>query len=243
MEDLAAWASLEGALKVKLEVFEGPLDLLLHLIRENRIDIYDIPMAEITAQYLQYLEIMKDLNLDIASEFMVMAATLMHIKSRMLLPVVEEGEEEDPRAELVQQLLEYQRYKEASLGLKERLQARSLLFPRPEDGNPVTQEEIMVDVSLFQLLKVFRDVLSTAKEGPGMIVTPDKHSVVEKMRLIAERIDREGSLDFRGLFPAGAEVGEIVACFLAVLELVRMRMIGLEQPEPGGEIFLSRRAA
>jgi segregation and condensation protein A len=239
MENISGWIDLEGSLKVRLRVFEGPLDLLLHLIKGSKIDIYDIPMAEITSQYLEYLELMKDLNLDIASEFMIMAATLMHIKSRMLLPVHEEGgEEEDPRAELVQQLLEYQRYKEASQGLREMLQRRSLLFPRESGESAGSRDDVFIDVSLFELLKVFREVISTAQEGPGMVVAPDQYSVVDKMSLVMDLLGRRERLVFRDLFPAAAAKGEIVAAFLAILELVRLHMIHLSQREPGEELFL-----
>jgi segregation and condensation protein A len=242
MEPVPAWADLQGVLKVRLAVFEGPLDLLLHLIRSQRIDIYDIPIAEITAQYLEYLDVMRDLNLDVASEFLVMAATLAHIKSRMLLPVHEKDEEEeDPRAELVHQLLEYQRYKEASMGLRERLEQRALLHGRPADGER-QREEIFMDVSLFELLRVFREVISTAAEGPALTVAPDRFAVVDKMGQIADLLATRETVGFRELFPPGAERGEIIAAFLAVLELVRMRIVRLAQAEFGGEITLGRGA-
>lgn len=240
MDNVSGWRDFEGALKVRLEIFEGPLDLLLHLIRSNKIDIYDIPMAEITAQYLDYLELMKELNLDIASEFLLMAATLTHIKSRMLLPATDEcDEEEDPRSELVQQLLEYQRYKEASEGLKEMRSRRKLLFWRPAAEAPAGKEEIFLDVSLFELLKVFREVLSTAGEGPAMVVAPDKYSVVDKMNMIVDLLGKNKRLVFRELFGRGSPKGEIIAAFLAVLELVRLRMIRLNQTVSGGEINIA----
>jgi segregation and condensation protein A len=240
MMEGAAAPSAGGPLTVKLPAFEGPLDLLLHLIRNAKVDIYDIPMAEITAQYLEYLGMMERLNLDVASEFMVMAATLMHIKSRMLLPVSEEeGEEEDPRHELVQQILEYQRYKDAAQSLRDMRDRRSLVFPRGEEGAPRAQEEVFLEVSLFDLLNVFREVLARAGSVSDMVIAPDRFSVVDKMREIVERLEAAGEFFFRDLFPPGSVKGEVIASFLALLELVRMHMIRVVQREFGADILIT----
>ena len=237
MDEPVGPAGEQGALKVRLKVFEGPLDLLLHLIRNSKIDIYDIPMAEITAQYLEYLDWMKNLNLDVASEFLVMAATLTHVKSRMLLPAVEGDEDEDdPRNELVQRLLEYQQYKEASLQLRQMMATRSALHGRQPEAAPESREEVFLEVSIFELLTAFREVLSLAAEGPAMLIQPEKFTVVDKMRMIMDLLETGEELTFRGLFERGAGRMEMVTSFLAILELVRLRMMCIVQEGPGREI-------
>jgi segregation and condensation protein A len=241
MEEPVGPVGEQGALKVRLKVFEGPLDLLLHLIRNSKIDIYDIPMAEITAQYLEYLDWMKNLNLDVASEFLVMAATLTHIKSRMLLPAGEGDEdEEDPRNELVQRLLEYQQYKEASLQLRHMLTARSSLYGRLPEAAPEAREEVFLEVSIFELLTAFREVISLSEEGPAMVIQPDKFTVVDKMRMIMDLLEKGEEITFRGLFQPGSGRGELVASFLAILELARLRMMRIVQEGPEGEIRMLR---
>ena len=225
----------QGALNVKLKIFEGPLDLLLHLIRNHKVEIYDIPMAEITAQYLEYLELMKNLNLDIASEFLVMAATLTHIKSRMLLPVTEE-EEEDPRDELIQRLLEYQRYKEASLKFRDMRDKRALLRSREPADGPQTREEVFLEVSIFELLKAFREVIVQVAREQDLLIRTDQFSVVDKMSELMEALKGEKSLVFQEFFRKGSSRSELVATFLALLELVRLRMVRLSQKGHGEPI-------
>lgn len=235
---------------VKVEVFEGPLDLLLHLIKKNEIDIHDIPMALITQQYLEYLGLMQSLNLDIASDYLVMAATLVHIKSRMLLPTpmeAEEGDEEepeDPRAELVRRLLEYSRYKEAAEVLSRREVLERDVFIHPaealhegEGGFPPLEE-----VSLFQLLEAFRKVIAARKwDELGIEVNLEKVSLADRIREIAEALEETSQgLGFDELFPPGCTRPELVVTFLAILEMIRLRMIRAYQATAYGAIQIIR---
>jgi segregation and condensation protein A len=228
---------------VRLEIFEGPLDLLLHLIKKDEVDIYDIPIARITDQYLQYLELMRDMNLDVAGEYLVMAATLTHVKSRMLLPPSEtdsEEPDEDPRADLVQQLLEYQRYREAALALGERPLLMRDVFQREPDV-PVSDDQEgmrLRDVSLADLLEAFREVLERSlREGFHEIVT-EEISVAECMDLVLRRLEMDGPLRFRDLFGGGPSRRRLVATFLALLELVKMQAVRARQEAECGEILL-----
>lgn len=238
----------ELPLNVKLEIFEGPLDLLLHLIKKNEINIYDIPIALITQQYLEYLEMMKNLNLDIAGEFLLMAATLLHIKSKMLLPPgeEEEGEKEeeevgeDPRAELVRRLLEYQRYKEAASELARRdlldrevftrkfLTAELLSSPEEEIGSG--------ELTLFELIEALKKVIQRVSPEEFQEISVDNFSLKEKIQQIMELVWKEKSLSFTQLFPAEAPKREIIFTFLALLELLRLRLIKAHQAEPFGPI-------
>lgn len=238
----------ELPLNVKLEIFEGPLDLLLHLIKKNEINIYDIPITLITQQYLEYLEMMKNLNLDIAGEFLLMAATLLHIKSKMLLPPVEaeegEGEEEepieDPRAELVRRLLAYQKYKEAALELACRDLLEREVFSRrliAEELIALPQEEIIVgELSLFELMEALKKVLQRVSPEEFQEISLDHFSLKEIMQQIMELLWKEKSLSFTQLFPTEATKRQIVFSFLALLELLRLRLVKVYQPEPFGPI-------
>lgn len=229
------------ALNVKLDVFEGPLDLLLHLIRENRVDIYDIPIALITEKYLGYIDMMKQMNLDCAGEFIVMAATLIHIKSKMLLPIPEEGGEEeegvDPRAELMRKLLEYQKFKNAAGELEGRLIfgrdvfGRAIPFPLP-DGL-FEEEPTFSDVSLFDLMEAFKDIIKRLPHSYTIDLTVDRFRVADKINYLLDVLSRETSVAFRDLFPQGATRGEVIVTFLAVLELARLLMIKVNQTEDG----------
>lgn len=229
--------------RVKLEVFEGPLDLLLHLIKKEEVDVYDIPVARITDQYLQYVDLMQDMNLDIAGEYLVMAATLMHLKSRMLLPPSEtdsDEPEEDPRADLVQQLLEYQRYREAALTLG----ARPLLLRdvfRREPEVPVRDEGEGIrlrDVSLADLLEAFREVLERATRESFHEIIHEEISVAECVQVILGRLEVDGALRFRDLFAGAPSRRRLVATFLALLELVKGQAVRACQEEEYGEILL-----
>lgn len=230
--------------QVKLEVFEGPLDLLLHLIKKEEVDVYDIPVARITDQYLHYLELMQDMNLDVAGEFLVMAATLTHIKSRMLLPPSEadaEEPDEDPRAELVQQLLEYQRYREVAMALGERpVLLRDVFRREPEvpaagdDGEGVR----LRDVSLADLLEAFRDVMERALRESFHEIVHEEVSVAECVDVILRRLEIDGPLRFRDLFAGAPPRRRLVATFLALLELVKMRAVRACQEQAYGEILL-----
>jgi segregation and condensation protein A len=233
------------AYTVRLEMFEGPLDLLLHLIKKNRLNITDIPIALITEQYLEYLKLMKVLNLDVAGEFLLMAATLLHIKSKMLLPVSsgEEGEETetDPRAELVRRLLEYQQYKEAALELEDRPLLDRNVFTRPVfQETEETEEEERVDVSLFELLEAFRKILDRARLETFHDVTLEPITVEEKIREVLSLLQKENrSMAFHTFFPDQASRATVVVTFLAVLELVKMKAIRIFQASAFETIRLS----
>jgi segregation and condensation protein A len=243
-------ALLADDYKVDLEVFEGPLDLLLYLIRREEVDIYDIPIEKITAQYLAYLEMMRMLDLNIAGEFLVMAATLMMIKSRMLLPVEsraaeEEGDEEwvDPRLDLVRQLIEYKKFKDAAGQLLEREALQSEAFGFGGDG-PVFEKEpqdagqALGDIGLFDLLTAFQEVLARAPMEPLGLLDPIRWSVPDKMEMILA-ITRAGRhVTFSSLFSPESHRGEVIVTFLALLELLRLRQIALQQNDVFHEILI-----
>jgi len=229
---------------VRLGMFEGPLDLLLHLIKKNEINITDIPIALITEQYLDYLKLMKELNLDVAGEYLLMASTLLHIKSRMLLPASPELEEEggeDPRAELVRRLLEYQKYKEAGGELEQRPLLNRDVFVRSISAeSSEREEEEKVDVTLFDLVEAFRKVLERVNPEIFHDVTLDQITVEERIQDILSLLDRERrSVAFHRLFPEMSTRRFIVVTFLAVLELVKMKMIRVFQMAPFETIRIS----
>jgi segregation and condensation protein A len=237
----------DSSLSVKLEVFEGPLDLLLHLIKKNEIDIYDIPIADITRQYLDYLEMMKTLNLDVAGEFLLMAATLLHIKSKMLLPPSAEepgegeGEEsqEDPRAELVRRLLEYQKFKEAASDLSQGPLLDREVFARHFFGEEICEEpeEILVgEVSLFDLVEAIKKVLQGIPPEEFQEISVDNMTIKDWIQEFMERLWEKENLAFAELFSSNAPRREIIITFLALLELLRLRMIRVYQPESYGAI-------
>jgi segregation and condensation protein A len=230
-------------LQVKIPVFEGPLDLLLHLIKENKIDIYDIPIALITRQYLEYLELMKELNLDIASEFLVMAATLIYIKSRMLLPRDESGEviEEDPRLELVERLLEYQAIKEAAFELKEREEEWSAVLRRTE---PVFEEEpeelYLFDLNIFDLLTAFKKLIE--KLPPEVIeISPETLTVKDRISYILELLEQRDSVRFEDLFEGMRTKKSLIVTFLALLELLRLGLVSAYQERPFSIIWIFKK--
>jgi segregation and condensation protein A len=226
---------------IKTPVFEGPFDLLLHLIRENKIDIYDIPIALITSQYLHYLEIMKELNLEIAGEFIVMAATLIHIKSRMLLPPDEEApseEQEDPRTELVQRLLEYQKFKEAAFDLRNKEEEWMKIFrkePLSDDGDE--EELYLFDLSLFDLLDAFKKLLD--KAPPEVIsITKETLTVKDRMSFIMEMIEGNEAVRFEDFFKERVTRMQLIVTFIALLELIRLGLIRVYQERAFGNIWL-----
>jgi segregation and condensation protein A len=237
---------------VKLPIFEGPLDLLLHLIRLNEVDVTDIPIARITEQYVETLELMTELNLDVAGEYLVMAATLAWIKSRMLLPAPageEEGEEVDPRAELVARLLEYQRFKEAAEALAERPRLeRDVFRVLGPEIEPTPDAEREIQVGLVQLLEAFRRVVRGVPRGPGVHeVEGESITVHERMRAVMERLEASPQLAFEQVLDPGGATRPtrtmLVTTFLAILELVRLAAIrvyqGLDQEGvPEGPIRL-----
>jgi segregation and condensation protein A len=239
---------MEESYSIRLPAFEGPLDLLLHLIKENKIDIYDIPIALITHQYLEYIEIMKELDLDIAGEFLVMAATLIHIKSRMLLPVEEAAPEEqvDPRFELVQRLIEYQAFKEASLALKERETEWGKMFWREavrkdteaDDASADTEGELdLFDLSLFDLLTAFKKMLDKA---PADVVTISRETLTVKDRIayITERIENADAIRFEDLFEGNQTKARLIVTFVALLELLRLGLARAYQEKDFGSIWI-----
>ena len=231
---------------VKIPAFEGPFDLLLHLIKENKVDIYDIPIAVITGQYLQYLEMMEELDLDMAGDFLVMAATLIHIKSRMLLPVDEEApgeEQEDPRLELIQRLLEYQTFKDASLGLREKEEEWMNIFHR----EPIKDEEAeaestepelyLFDVNLFDLLGALKEILNTAP--PEIVrITREALTVKDKISHIMEMLENNDTVRFEDLFKEDRSRIQIVVTFVALLELIRLGLVRAYQENDFGNIWV-----
>lgn len=229
--------------RVKLEIFEGPLDLLLHLIKKEEVDIYDIPVARITDEYLQYLNLLETMNLDVAGEYLVMAATLTHIKSRMLLPPSEddiEEPDEDPRADLVQQLVEYQRYREAAVALGERAVLSRDVFRRdPAVPDTDASEGVRLrDVTVADLLEAFREVMERALRESFHEIVHEDVSVDECVELIVRRLEVDGALRFRDLFAGSPSRLRLVATFLALLELVKRQFIHARQEEDGAEILL-----
>ena len=232
------------AYKVQLEIFEGPLDLLLYLIKKEELDIYDIPITRITAQYLEYLNVMQILDLDIAGDFLVMAATLMQIKSKMLLPpdpASEEAEELDPRAELVRRLLEYKSIKEAADKLRGFEAGRREFFTRLGVENEFEDGEgLLFDDSLFDLISAFSNILKDLPTDAYHQVMKDEFSVADKVRDIVERLKTESKIYFRSLFQAAKNKLEVITIFLAVLELIRLKEVQVAQENPFGEIEIAR---
>ena len=232
---------------VQLEIFEGPLDLLLHLIKKNEVAITDIPIATITEQYLATLELMETLNLDVAGEFLVMAATLVHIKSRMLLPSGDDESEEDqgvdPRDELVRRLMEYQRFKDAA----EQLQHREILtrdvFVRSASGSEELERPGFRNLSVFELLTALQRILERLPKDAVHEVTLEKISVREKMTLLLDSLRLQGKMLFESLFAEVKTRMEVVVTFLAMLELVKLCAIRIFQEETAGPIVIEPAAA
>lgn len=232
--------------QVRLQAFEGPLDLLLHLIKVNEIDIYDIPIAKITEEYLRYLGMMEELDLEVAGEFLVLAATLVYIKSKMLLPAPpsEAGEDldEDPRTPLVDMLLEYQRFKSAAEGLAEREALQRQFLPRlaPPD---LPSGEGPLEINLTDLLTAFREVLERAKERSVLDLSVRPITLGERMVAILDRLAEADPVAFSSLFPETADRLFVVMTFLALLELLRQGAVKVRQALPLGEIFIARAIA
>lgn len=237
---------MQNDYKVKLEVFEGPLDLLLYLIKKDEIDIYDIPIEHITKQYLEYLQIFKILDLDVAGEFVVMAANLIYIKSRSLLPVNQQppdeaAEEEDPRWELVRQLIEYKKFKDAAGHLQQRELERENLFSRVPEKPELKAERPLGEVSIFDLINAFQTVLKRLNKSEDLReIFEENFSVSDKIDLIVKMAAGGVPLKFTELFANAASRAEVVVTFLAVLELIRIKQIRVTQSEEFGEIELSR---
>ena len=232
---------------IKVPAFEGPLDLLLHLIKQNKIDIYDIPISVITKQYLEYIELMKELNLDIASEFLVMAATLIYIKSRMLLPqdeTISHEEQEDPRAELVQRLLEYQAYKEASAVFRERENIWLNAFSRPSTDNKVTLDPDLhlFDINLFDLIGALKKILSKAPQEIIKIVR-ETLTVKDRIAMILDKMEYEHITKFEDLFKEDKTKLQIIVTFLALLEILRLGLVRAYQDRDFGTIWIMKQSS
>ncbi len=231
--------------RVELPEFEGPLDLLLHLIRSHELDILNLPLAFITERYLAYLDLMTKLNLDVASDYLVMAATLVHIKSKMLVPShgeeqVEEPEDEvDPRAELITRLLEYQKYKDVSERLGQGALAGRDVFTRGSAPPEPDGEVPLVEVGLFRLLDAFEGVLRRAKADLSREIMPERISLHSRIAELTELLRRQPHCRFEELFPMDAEVYDLVVTFLAILEMAKKRLLRLAQAEPVAPIQLA----
>jgi segregation and condensation protein A len=231
---------------VKLEIFEGPMDLLLHLIKKHELDIYDIPIAPITQQYLEYLDLMKSLDMEIAGDFLVMASTLTHIKSRMLLPPPENPEAEedgtDPRAELIRRLLEYKRFKDAAATLEQKEHDWSRVFTRETEIVPELPPEdqpLLFDFHLFDLLAALREVLERVPDA-GIEITAEAVSITEKISHILSRLEHADSMLFADLFDKETTRAHVIATFMALLELMKNRIVKAVQVEQFGAIRLMK---
>ncbi len=237
---------MDSDYKVKLEIFEGPLDLLLFLIKRDELDIYDIAIERITRQYLEYLQAFKELNIDVAGEFIVMAANLLYIKSRSLLPLdqqppEEEAEEDDPRWDLIRQLIEYKKFKEAADNLQQRALAQEKLFTRASELDASLAAPIRLgEVGIFQLINAFQNVVKRIEAREELReIFGENFTVSDKIETILTRIAEGRSLKFAELFAGMASRVEIVVTFLALLELIRLRQVRALQPEPFGEIEIA----
>lgn len=244
---------------VKLQVFEGPLDLLLHLLEKNKVNIYDIPIVEITGQYMEYIAEMKRQDLNVVSEFLVMAATLIDIKSRMLLPAKEQEkeEEEDPRAELVQQLLEYKMYKCMAYELRDRqIDAERVLFKEPtippeiaDYEEPVDLAELVSDVTLAKLNDIFKSIMKKQADKVDPVrskfgkIEKEEVSLSDKMSYLEEYCLTHSQFSFRSLLEAQTGKMEIIVTFLAVLEMMKVGKIFISQENTFDDIHIQSRIA
>jgi segregation and condensation protein A len=224
-------------IRIRVKSFEGPLDLLVHLIKKHQVNVYDIPIALVTEQYLEYLDLMQELNLDVASEFLVMAATLIHIKSRTLLPRPDPSQEdqeseEDPRDALVRRLLEHQKFKAAAELLHDRETLRSAQWTRPDSrveeiaGEDYERE---LEVDLFSLLSAFKLVLQRARERPPMVLPPEQMSIEARIDQMLERLSETEACGFEDLFEDAATRADMIVTFLALLEMIRLKLIRVFQ--------------
>jgi segregation and condensation protein A len=232
--------------KVQFEVFEGPLDLLLYLVKKEEVDIYEVNLTKLATSFIEYVELMRQLDLDIAGEFLVMASTLMYIKSRELLPVdqqamVEEEEAgEDPRWELIRQLVEYKKFKDVAAQLQEREAAQENIYPRlpgkPEFEAPAPK----LQVSLFDLINAVNGILKRFALHDTREIFEDKWTVSEKIESLIDALKQKTRLNFTELFAAATSRTEVVVTFLALLELIRLKQLVIAQPEPFSEIEITR---
>ncbi len=228
--------------QVKLDnIFEGPMDLLIHLIKKNEVDIYDIPIALITDQYLEYIEWMKSMNIDLAGDFIVMAATLTQIKSRMLLPISEgDEEEEDPRTEITKPLLEYMQIKSAAEDLAGRNLLGENIFVRnlPKEDYLLDSEDNIVAVGLFELIDAFQKILKNISIDERLNLIADTISVKDKISELADILEKQESITFGELFSVNADKSEVIVTFLAILEMVKLSLVRVVQNIQTGIIRL-----
>lgn len=231
---------------MKLELFEGPLDLLLYLVKKDHLNIYDIPIAEITDQYMKYLELMRLLDLNIAGEFLVMASTLLQIKSKMLLPVEEmqtQEDENDPRDELIQKLLEYEKFKQIADELRQREVKQQEVFKRPKTEDVIgisSGDETYFEASIFDLINAFSKALSDVPKDLFYEVIKDEFSIEDKVHQILHLLLIESSVKISRLFGEAKNKLEIIVVFLAILELIKMKEIAVLQKDAFEEIEISR---
>ncbi len=232
--------------KVQFEVFEGPLDLLLYLVKKEEVDIYEVNLTKIASSFIEYVELMRQLDLDIAGEFLVMASTLMYIKSRELLPVdqqvIVEGEEEgeDPRWELIRQLVEYKKFKDVAAKLQEREAAQENIFPRLPGKLDFETPAPKLQVSLFDLINAVNVILKRFALQDTRDIFEDKWTVSEKIESLINALKEKPRLKFTELFAAATSRTEVVVTFLALLELIRLKQLIFAQPEPFSEIEITR---
>ncbi len=222
------------------------MDLLLHLIKKHELDIYSIPIALITQQYLEYIELMKSLDMEIAGEFLVMASTLMHIKSKMMLPPSENPESEDdgvdPQAELIRRLLEYKSYKEAAVSLEDKEETWSRVYTRPADtasDSLADDEPLLFDFHLFDLLAALKDVMARTPDA-GFEITAESVSITEKISQVLARLETTDSLLFMDLFENDASKSQVIVTFLALLELIKTRLVKVVQVDQFGAIRIMK---
>ena len=241
---------MEADYKVKLEVFEGPLDLLLYLIKQDEIDIYDISLERITSQYLEYLQAFKELNIELAGEFIVMAANLIYLKSRSLLPIdqqppEDDAGEDDPRWELIRQLIEYKKFKEAAAELHLRELEQEKIFAREGASSLALQEPLRLgEVGIFQLINAFQTVIKRIEARQDVQeILGERFSVSEKIDMILQRVGQGAAVRFSDLFGEIVSRVEIVVTFLALLELIRLKQVRAIQPKLFDEIEIAPAAA
>jgi segregation and condensation protein A len=223
------------------DLFDGPMDLLVHLVKKNEVDIYDIPIALITQQYMEYLEWMKSMNIDLAGEFLVMAATLTHIKSRMLLPIQgEEVDDEDPRMEIVRPLAEFLQLRYAAEDLLERDQLDWDVFVRTDLDDakawPEGEPGGLIQVGLFELIDAFQEIVKRVSPAYSWDITPDTISVKSRISQITDILEEQGSVSFQELFEAQAARLDIIVTFLAILEMAKFQLIRIMQHVESGII-------
>lgn len=234
---------MEPNYKINLKIFEGPLDLLLHLIKKNDLEISDIPISLILDQYMEYLGLMRELDIDLAGDFILLASELTHIKSQMLLQRDDEGEEEpDPRADLVARLLEYQKYKRAAQWLNDQPLLFRDVYKRTNIDKPeeLEQEDEAMEVEPFALLNAFHEILKRAPQGHIHEIEAERISVTDRIYQIVEQLKDKESILFEELFPSGYQRPDIIITFLAILEMARLRMVQIYQMDFFGVIRVRR---